>query len=322
MLKIQPKALIYNNFMEIILFQVINNIELTLEVLNSIIKEHHDWSLKILTLGIIECNKNKDIVDSYTRQHAHYHHWLMHQASDSIMCSDSRKMIIQTHEKMHREVKNLLLAIQKNRVDTDIIHAYHAANCLFIAAIDDHKTKLITYLNQLDTLTGLPLRALFYEDVELRVGQSQLNEHNVYLLILDIDNFKSINDTYGHNIGDEVLSTVAQRLRAGMRSSETLYRVGGEEFIALFDTSSDREAKSVASRICGLLSRTPVIISTGFQLDVTVTGGLTLITEKELLSDALERADKAMYRGKQAGRDCCFIAKDTGQLHDIGTCCK
>ncbi len=218
---------------------------------------------------------------------------------------------------MHHTAKHLLNAIKDGSANTEKINAYHHAQRLFIASIDRYKAKLIAYRNKLDTLTGLPLRQLLYKDYELRISRSQRSHHAAYLLMLDIDRFKSINDTYGHNVGDEVLKAVAHRLRAGTRSSEALYRFGGEEFIALFDADDDATASAVADRLCRLLSQSPVVIADGSRLTVTVTGGLTQIYTDESLQDAIGRADKALYQGKQNGRNRFVMVKAEGVFLDM-----
>ncbi|MFT8211081.1 MAG: diguanylate cyclase domain-containing protein [Symbiopectobacterium sp.] len=191
------------------------------------------------------------------------------------------------------------------------------AQRLFITSIDRYKATLMAYRNRLDTLTGLPLRQLLYKDTELRMARSHRDSHAVYLLMLDIDRFKSINDTYGHNAGDEVLKAVAHRLRAGTRATEALYRFGGEEFIALFDAHCDSTAAAVASRLCRLLSQAPVVIADGSRLAVTATGGLTQVYIDEPLHDAIGRADKAMYRGKSNGRNRFVMSKSDGNFLDM-----
>lgn len=226
--------------------------------------------------------------------------------------------IKQAHEIMHRTTRQLLHAIQDGSVDIDKIEAYLDAQRLFITHINRYRSDLISYRNQLDTLTGLPLRQCLYKDFEQRMARRKRNHHSVYLLMLDIDRFKSINDTYEHNTGDEVLKVVAHRLLGGIRNSDTLYRFGGEEFVILFDASSPTTVAEIAGRLCQLLPHTPIVISDKTRLTVTVTGGLTQAYADEQLFNVIERADKAMYQGKKNGRNRFVIADADGMFHDMG----
>lgn len=292
-------------------------IDHTITELNIAVREHYDWYLKMLKLSILGGKPDKDLIDNDAHQHCYFSHWLKQKASDTALCKTIWSSINQAHETMHLTAKHLLHAIEDGSANTDNVNAYHHAQRLFIASIDRYKATLIAYRNRLDTLTGLPLRQLLYKDFELKIARSQRSNHAVYLLMLDIDRFKSINDTYGHNVGDEVLKAVAHRLRAGTRSAEALYRFGGEEFIALFDADGDTAAAAVANRLCRLLAQAPVVITHGSRLTVTVTGGLTQVYANEQLQDAIGRADKAMYQGKMNGRNRFVMAKADGVFHDM-----
>ena len=133
---------------------------------------------------------------------------------------------------------------------------------------------------------------------------------------MDIDRFKSINDTWGHNAGDHVLQQVTQRLNSATRNTERLYRFGGEEFIILLETTTTLAAQSAAERIRCSLADQDFQIS-GQSVKVTVTGGLTEVQEHEGLHEIISRADEAMYYGKNNGRNCCVIKrvdKDSCQI--------
>lgn len=290
----------------------------TLTELNTAVREHYDWSLKMLKLCILGGNPDNDLIGVNAHQYCSFSHWLEQKANDATLCTKVWTSIDQTHEAMHHTAKHLLYAIKDGSANAEKINAYHHAQCLFIDSIDHYKATLIAYRNKLDTLTGLPLRQLLYEDYKLRIARSQRSQHTVYLLMLDIDRFKSINDTYGHNAGDEVLKVVAHRLRAGTRSAEALYRFGGEEFIALFDADDDTTASAVADRLCQRLSQAPVVIADGSRLTVTVTGGLTQTYGDESLQNAIGRADKALYQGKRNGRNRFVMVKAEGVFLDMG----
>ncbi|WP_170127195.1 diguanylate cyclase [Kineococcus rhizosphaerae] len=168
----------------------------------------------------------------------------------------------------------------------------------------------VEHLARTDSLTGVATRGHL-----LRLGEQRVSRaagRDVAVIMVDVDHFKSVNDTYGHAAGDEVLTAVARRLQHETRESDVLGRYGGEEF-ALVVTSPDPEegrgpldAREVAERLRLGVRRTPVGVR-GAQLQVTVSVGVALLREGEQLSDVLARADAALYRAKESGRDVVAV---------------
>lgn len=126
--------------------------------------------------------------------------------------------------------------------------------------------------------------------------------------MIDVDHFKRVNDTYGHSVGDIALCHLADTLKRNIRPSEPLYRFGGEEFLLLMQTQSYEEAASAAERLINVIRGAPVMIPQSQPLALTATMGLSLVKEGEELSSVIERADKALYAGKNAGRNRYVIA--------------
>ena len=159
-----------------------------------------------------------------------------------------------------------------------------------------------------DELTGLPNRTLLKDRAEQAILSARRDDSHIGLLFVDLDRFKVINDTLGHATGDAVLRIVADRLRSSVRGSDTVARVGGDEFVVLLPTIHDEDdAVNVAERIRKGL-RAPVLIG-GRVVDVSCTVGVTVgDTSAGGWDDLLRAADTAMYEGKQDGRDAVRIA--------------
>lgn len=155
-----------------------------------------------------------------------------------------------------------------------------------------------------DPLTGLPNRRAFQDVAERELVRLRRFGDQLAVLMLDIDHFKNVNDTLGHDAGDEVLRAVADRLSAGVRKTDFLARLGGEEFAVLMPKTDMDGAKVVASRLLASISSQPIMVADGAQLTVTATIGVSLarIEDKDINS-ALKRADLALYEGKAAGRN-------------------
>jgi diguanylate cyclase (GGDEF)-like protein/PAS domain S-box-containing protein len=153
-----------------------------------------------------------------------------------------------------------------------------------------------------DSLTSLPNRALFLDRLERALARAERHQRPVAVLFLDVDNFKVVNDSLGHDVGDQLLVTVAARLRACLRPEDTAARLGGDEFTVLLeDISEGREAEAVAERIAAAL-RAPIALP-GRDVVVTASIGIALGAPGRNRPEGLLRhADLAMYRAKAGGK--------------------
>jgi diguanylate cyclase (GGDEF)-like protein len=159
------------------------------------------------------------------------------------------------------------------------------------------------YLAYHDALTRLPNRALFYERLRQALARAARSGQEVVLLYLDLDNFKEINDTFGHDTGDLLLQEVAARLSGCLRQSDTAARIGGDEFtIILQDVARPDEAAHVAEKILDLLA-SPFTIH-GKQLSITASIGLSTCPAANAdIEEIIRQADLAMYRSKDTGKN-------------------
>lgn len=155
-----------------------------------------------------------------------------------------------------------------------------------------------------DPLTGLPNRLLFSDRLTQRLMRSRGAQQPLAVIYLDLDRFKIVNDTLGHTMGDRLLQSVAQRLGSCLRTTDTLARMGGDEFtMILADVETHKEAAAVARKILDVLAK-PVVIDAN-ELFVTASIGISVYpadgTDVESL---VKNADTAMYRAKEQGRNC------------------
>jgi diguanylate cyclase (GGDEF)-like protein len=153
-----------------------------------------------------------------------------------------------------------------------------------------------------DPLTDLPNRALFADRLEHALARLNRRDQVIAVLLLDLDGFKEVNDSLGHDAGDQLLIAVSQRLRACLRPADSIARLGGDEFtILLEEITSLREATLVAERIEDSL-RTPFVLD-GHEVKVTTSIGIALNSGGDIEPDDLVRnADTAMYEAKRAGK--------------------
>lgn len=161
-----------------------------------------------------------------------------------------------------------------------------------------------------DSLTGLPNRLLFSERVQHAIAAGKRNKLSGAVLLLDLDDFKTLNDTLGHETGDSLLKQVAERLAGSVRKNDTVARLGGDEFVVLLDQLKEEDVVEAAKQVSILgekiLSafRQPFRLEGGYDYYVTPSIGITLFgLEHETIDDILRRADLAMYQAKAAGRN-------------------
>jgi len=168
---------------------------------------------------------------------------------------------------------------------------------------DSHKREeeIIHQMAYHDSLTGLPNRKLFSDRLGIALAHAQRNQNKVVVAMIDLDNFKEINDTLGHIVGDLFLEATAERLDAQMRKGDTVARFGGDEFLLILpDLKVIEDAIQVAQKIVDSFCK-PLLIDT-YQFVVTMSIGISVYpndgTDEVIL---LKNADIAMYQAKQAG---------------------
>ncbi len=161
----------------------------------------------------------------------------------------------------------------------------------------------VLFLAHHDGLTGLPNRALFVDRLRHAIAHAHRERVKVAVMFLDLDNFKHVNDTLGHHIGDQLLQMTAQRLTSCMREGDTVARLGGDEFTVVLESiANNGEIDCVSQKIIETLSR-PLRLD-GTDIAITVSIGVSVYPDDSKDSDELIKyADTAMYRAKEGGRN-------------------
>ncbi len=166
-----------------------------------------------------------------------------------------------------------------------------------------------------DSLTGLHNRRQFLKELELEHSRIRhLPEREAAVLMLDLDDFKGINDQYGHSVGDAVLKHFARAMNEITRSSDRIGRLGGEEFGLLLSDTSIPLACRIADRLCGMISSARVMVN-DLEIVYTVSIGVAQLRGSDRTVDvAMARADAALYQAKRAGKNCTIC--DAGVVKD------
>jgi diguanylate cyclase (GGDEF)-like protein len=158
------------------------------------------------------------------------------------------------------------------------------------------------HLAYVDALTRVGNRRRFDRDLEDALDAARAGAHPVALAMVDLDDFKQLNDTYGHPAGDDVLRRVAATIGASIRAGDVVYRYGGEEFCVLLSAATRDEAAVIAERIRARIESTPIPIDGGLTVAVTASVGLAGAANEDSRS-LLAAADRALYAAKDGGRN-------------------
>lgn len=173
------------------------------------------------------------------------------------------------------------------------------------------RQKVLDHLAYHDSLTGLPNRLMFSHKLTQSLARCRRNGAGLAVMFMDLDRFKLINDTFGHNVGDRLLEHIAERLTGTMRSVDIIARMGGDEFtIILTDVKSNKDATSAAKKVLDAISK-PFVLE-GRELLITTSIGIAMYPSHGEDSETLVRnADAAMYKAKEEGKNTYYIYTDS-----------
>ncbi|SDD96503.1 sensor domain-containing diguanylate cyclase [Desulfuromonas thiophila] len=171
-----------------------------------------------------------------------------------------------------------------------------------VTEVVSYQRKLMQ-LNQTDQLTGVYNRNYMEAHLAKEIERCKRFNHNLSLLMIDVDLFKSINDTYGHPCGDYALKAITQRINSQIRKTDALIRYGGDEFCCILTETSCQAAYKVAEQLRQTIAAPPFTFQ-GSQFNATISVGVASLDQQDCdLESLLKKADDALYRAKQAGRN-------------------
>jgi two-component system cell cycle response regulator len=184
----------------------------------------------------------------------------------------------------------------------------------------DSRDEMIKELKRLtteDSLTGLYNSRHFFDQLDNEIKRADRYLHPISLMFIDIDNFKGINDTYGHMIGDKILALIAKKIKACLRSNDTAYRFAGDEFTVILPETNSSEAKFVADRILAKFADESLVISEKKISQITLSIGIAEYQMNEGNQQLVHRADVTMYAAKRRKGNSVIISPEVKELPTI-----
>lgn len=278
--------------------------------LDTAVEAHMDWTRRILRCAVLRSSPGDDVLAPMAHTLCRFGNWFRANRSHfEALDAAAAGRIDAVHRSMHDAIRTIcagVLAGQPGRAGD--LATFEQSQSELLGLLARFKTLFLSNAVRRDPLTELPLRYGIEGDLILCRKDARRNNNRLFIVMIDADRFKDINDRYGHPAGDAALRHLAETLRATLRANEPLYRFGGEEFLLLMRCRSAAEAEHTARRIVATVRATPVHLPEGEPLALTVTLGVAEVGEEESLADAIKRADAALYAGKQSGRDRCVMA--------------
>ena len=186
----------------------------------------------------------------------------------------------------------------------------------------NERDRMIENLRKLsikDPLTDLYNSRYFYEQLEKEITRSDRYFHPLSLIFIDIDNFKSVNDSYGHMVGDKAILMIAKKMETSLRSLDTAYRFAGDEFTIILPETAANQAEAVADRIRSEMENERLVIFEKQISKITLSIGIAEYVRNEEMGQFIHRADVNMYQAKQRGGNKIFIMPNTNEFSkDLG----
>lgn len=211
-----------------------------------------------------------------------------------------QSMNVADHERLQSElILNIAKVVESNRkLEHDLVVSKYQLETQ-AQELDQSRAEART-----DALCQVGNRKAIDECLEFMISRYRREQLPFGLMLIDVDHFKRINDTFGHQAGDEVLTSIAKVLKECVRPGDFVGRLGGDEFVVILDGLTNETANSVGTRIRGTIERSDFSINEkGQSTVVTLSMGLAVVNENDRSESLYERADKALYKSKELGRN-------------------
>ncbi|MET0092314.1 MAG: diguanylate cyclase [Sedimenticola sp.] len=272
--------------------------------LDSAIRYHEEWFERVSkTLVCREQPEETDISEDAHRL-CNFGNWYYNHSHRRLREHPAYLAIEPLHRTMHEYAASLLIAVGENRqIDGGSYSRFALALKRLKEQVMALSTELKDIFYNIDPLTGLLNRKGML--TRLREEQEKVKRkiQAVTLVMVDLDDFKQINDRFGHPTGDEVLRRVGNLLSDHTRVYDPIYRFGGEEFLISLQDISVPQAEEIVGRLCSEIALLTVTFDDGHEIRTSASFGITALDPNASVNECIERADKALYQAKAKGKN-------------------
>ena len=272
--------------------------------LEAAMEETRQWLALFHRALVCQLRPDPEVVTEDAHRMSRFGRWYSTHRDDDIFSQPAFAMLVGMHQGLYAHAA--ILAVRGWKDDKIPTEEYDA----LLHKIDSFNEQagrmaraFRAALSDLDPLTGTNTRMTMEKELMREQQRMRRSGRPCSIAIADIDRFKSVNDTYGHQAGDRVLARVTRIIEDTLRPYDSIYRFGGEEFLICLPDTAPEDARRVLDRVRTTISETPVPIDNGDSLSVTVSFGVAQLVPRRKLNELMERADRALYEAKNNGRD-------------------
>jgi diguanylate cyclase len=269
---------------------------------------HEQWSEAFYATLTCRLAPDERDVDKESHRKCRFGQWLYGPGAARLQSHPGFIEVVTEHERMHRFVVAMLLAVRDNTPISTVDYEH------FSNALKRMRLELLTLIRELedaiynlDPLTGAASRIGMLTKLREQQELVKRKVQSCCIAMMDLDLFKAVNDTYGHNVGDRVLAAVAHHTSACLRPYDKVFRYGGEEFLICLPDSDLEIGLGIIERLQKELASLSHETEGGGPVSLTVSFGLALLDPDVPVEQSIDRADKALYSAKASGRNRTVI---------------
>lgn len=230
--------------------------------------------------------------------------WLETRARELDLDEATYGEILDIHKTVHDLGREMAISARAGvPIAEDVYDSFLASSESLVGLIETAYDEIIASINATDPLTGAENRSIMDKRLKEQIAGSQPSGSRNWLMMVDLDRFKSVNDRFGHELGDAVLRGFASAVRDHIRSKDLFFRYGGEEFVLCISKVDESKVAQIAERLRTAIAQRVVLSPAGEKVSVTASFGVTALTPGMTVTEAINAADQAMYAAKHAGRN-------------------
>jgi diguanylate cyclase len=239
--------------------------------------------------------------------------WHRDQTSTYLGSDENFLLVNKAHQEMHDIAR--VLALKSKLEDTITKEDYDVLSEKeqeLTALLHKLKDKLHEHMSKIDFLTGVPTRQPFFQTLSREHARALRKGEPCVIALIDLDNLKDVNDTYGHLSGDKVLKDAAQYLTHNLRKYDSICRYGGDEFLICIPQTTSDTAREIITRLQMGLSSLPITLDEEVVVNITASVGATVLATEQSIDEIIARADEALYDAKRKGKNQISFFENEG----------
>lgn len=279
-----------------------------IQELEQSIVSHNAWLKTLHRALLCRLPPNPDDLQPDAHCRCNFGRWYYGQPHPGLPSTEGFRALDDIHRVMHDRARELLSkASGGNALDPADYDRFIDLSIAFVSRIRDLQLGMVNLQSDRDPLTGIPNRRNMLPRLAQERERALRLAQPCCVCMMDFDNFKNVNDTYGHQAGDQVLRTAAQFVTGLLRKYDSIYRYGGEEFLLCLPDTTPEGAKNIADRLRVGLETLPIALGDGAAVQITASFGIAEIDPVASVEEVIARADHAMLAAKDAGRNCVLL---------------